>query len=220
MKFHNFVLSLNKTDSNNKTNNYYSLKKNNKNEFINPIKFRSPLKKFILMSNAENIEKNYQLRQIIHQYKSLNKDYKIRKRNNEHFFLYSKKDLEYEEKKNNLTSNISYLNKINSLKKNNSDLLKYPLIKRDKEKINDNSSILSYKNKNNNSKKREPSLLMKYLSQKNFFFYQKNKESKINMNIHNENKVFKITEMDKIINKFKNKMYNSTENLKLKSNLW
>jgi len=40
------------------------------------------------------------------------------------------------------------------------------------------------------------------------------------MNIHNENKVFKITEIDKIINKFKNKMYNSTENLKLKSNLW
>ena len=99
MKFHNFVLSFNQSPSNYIQKDFSSLKNNNKNEFISPLKFRSRLRKLYLMSNAENIEKNYQLRQIINQYKSLNKDYKIRKRNNEHFFLYSKKNLEYEEKK-------------------------------------------------------------------------------------------------------------------------
>ncbi len=178
MKFHNFVLSLNKSPSNNLQYNFSSLKKNNKNKFLSPFKFRSPLRKINSICNAENIEKNYQLRQIINQYKSLNKDYKIRKKNNEHFYLYSKNDLEYEEKKKIFKYNINYKNINNSLKKNNSDFLKFPKIKRNKETNNDNNTISSYKNKSidyniNNLIKREPSRLMKFLSCNNFFFLSK-----------------------------------------------
>ena len=222
MKFHNFVLSLNKAPSNNLQYNFSSLKKNNKNKFLSPFKFRSPLRKINSICNAENIEKNYQLRQIINQYKSLNKDYKIRKKNNEHFYLYSKNDLEYEEKKKIFKYNINYKNINNSLKKNNSDFLKFPKIKRNKETNNDNNTISSYKNKSidyniNNLIKREPSRLMKFLSCNNFFFYQNKGYNKINENSVKKNKIFKIIEIDKLINKNNRKKYNSTENLKLKS---
>ena len=225
MKFHNFVLSFNQSPSNYIQKDFSSLKNNNKNEFISPLKFRSRLRKLYLMSNAENIEKNYQLRQIINQYKSLKKDYNIRKKNNEHFSLYSKKDLEYEEKKRNFKSKIKYVNRINSFKKNNSDFLKLPTIKMYKETINDNNYILSSKNKSNNynlnnSIKHKPSILMKYLSQTNFFFYQKKGNLKINARIHKKNKTFKIIEIDKLIKQYNRKMYNSTDNLKLKSNLY
>ncbi len=116
--------------------------------------------------------------QIINQYKSLNKDYKIRKKNNQQFYLYTKNDLEYEEKKKIFKYNINYKNINNSLKKNNSDFLKFPKIKRNKETNNDNNTISSYKNKSidyniNNLIKREPSRLMKFLSCNNFFFLSK-----------------------------------------------
>ena len=58
---------------------------------------------------------------------------------------------------------------------------------------------------------------MKFLSCNNFFFYQNKGYNKINENSVKKNKIFKIIEIDKLINKNNRKKYNSTENLKLKS---
>lgn len=218
MKFQKFILSIYKPcfkASNNKLNtNKKSAEQLKYISGMNSLKFRSPIRHINEMSSQEMLERNFQLKQIMNQYKSLTKDYNINKKHHENFFLYSKKDLEYDKDNNNSTEkNNSILNKfksdlnnhINKMRKSNSCFYKYPSLTKKKNDKDINNQLL---NKVSQMKKSQnlidPNFIYKYLSQTNIF------NNKNNLYIRSpKNNIFKIAEMERI-SKNKNKNHHST----------
>ena len=233
MKLNNFTITLYKSYYQifPKNDNYFSKFKDEFGYFISgssPLKYRSPVKDLKETSNAERIERNFKFKQIISQYKLLTKDNDIRKKHNKHFFLFSnRRELNEEKKDNNIKikkiqkkDNENYhfsYTPSHKIEKSKSTFYYFPLINNNNniEINNRNNDLLNSMKFSENNFRTNKFLLMKKYNRSNFFIDKKRISLSPNFDRKtvstDKNKIIKISDIEKLVNHFKNTKNHSEE---------